>query len=116
MARSGARGVVSPVAVVAPGAMRVEGNRTARRSLLTYSHTLTHTRFRRTRTTGDAYPNYNVREYIRRRAREEFAKQGGGGKSLQAIREDLDVVKRQGAVYALYNRGPVVKSVMDLPK
>lgn len=77
---------------------------------------LTHTRFRRTRTTGDAYPNYNVREYIRRRAREEFAKQGGGGKSLQAIREDLDVVKRQGAVYALYNRGPVVKSVMDLPK
>jgi hypothetical protein len=96
--------------------MRVEGNRTARRSLLTYSHTLTHTRFRRTRTTGDAYPNYNVREYIRRRAREEFAKQGGGGKSLQAIREDLDVVKRQGAVYALYNRGPVVKSVMDLPK
>lgn len=65
---------------------------------------------------GNAYPNYNIREYVRRRAREEFSKQGAGNKSLEAIREDLDVVKRQSVVYGLYNRGPVVKSVMDLPK
>ena len=65
------------------------------------------------------YPNYNIREYIRRRAREEFSKQGSSGpdgKSVEAIREELDVVRRQGVVYGLYNRGPVVKSVMDLPK
>ena len=65
---------------------------------------------------GTSYPNYNIREYIRRRAREEFSKRGGEGKALEAIREDLEVVRRQGLVYSLYNRGPVVKSVMDLPK
>ena len=53
---------------------------------------------------------------MKRRAREDFSKQGASNKSLEAIREELDVVKRQGVVYGLYNRGPVVKSVMDLPK
>ena len=51
---------------------------------------------------------------MRRRAREDFSKEGTG-KSLAAIREELEVVRRQGVVYGLYNRGPVVKSVMDLP-
>ncbi len=63
---------------------------------------------------GKSYPNYNIREYVRRRAREDFSKEGSG-KSLAAIREELEVVRRQGVVYGLYNRGPVVKSVMDLP-
>ncbi|KAI8108395.1 hypothetical protein M9434_006421 [Picochlorum sp. BPE23] len=61
------------------------------------------------------YPNYNIREYIRRRAREEFRRSPKeSGEDITAIKADLDVVKRQGIVYSLYSRGS--KSVMDLPK
>lgn len=79
-----------------------------------FSHSHTHALCLSLCLAGNSFPNYNIREYVRRRAREEFSKEGTG-KSLAAIREELEVVRRQGVVYGLYNRGPVVKSVMDLP-
>lgn len=61
---------------------------------------------------GNSYPNYNIREYIRRRAREEFKKDSSSVShvDMASVRSQLDLVKRQGVVYSLYSRSS--KSVM----
>lgn len=59
--------------------------------------------------TGKSYPNYNIREYIRRRAREEFG-HPSSQMDLASVKNQLDLVKRQGIVYSLYSR--TSKSVM----
>ncbi|KAG2452468.1 hypothetical protein HYH02_002708 [Chlamydomonas schloesseri] len=67
---------------------------------------------------GKHFPNYNVREYIQRRAREGFhdgAKltDPAAVKSLLELgRQELEVVKRQSVVYGLYGRK--VKNVLEL--
>lgn len=116
--RSSTSNGMSVAARIGAHSARDGGGRVATRSELATSSSLFPHARTLTRTppplAGNSFPNYNIREYVRRRAREEFSKEGTG-KSLAAIREELDVVRRQGAVYSLYNRGPVVKSVMDLP-
>eukprot|EP00890_Picochlorum_soloecismus_P000083 jgi/Picsp_1/1075/NSC_04558-R1_pinus taeda anonymous locus 0_14360_01 genomic sequence len=59
------------------------------------------------------YPNYNIREYIRRKSKEEFRDTvSNSGKDLESIQSDLEVVKRQAVVYSLYARKE--KSIMDM--
>ncbi len=65
---------------------------------------------------GSAFPDYNVREYIRRRARDQF-RGGVAGESaptamLAQAKAELEVWKRQGVVYGLYNRPQ--RSIMEV--
>ena len=68
---------------------------------------------------GSAFPDYNVREYIRRRARDQFRAglTGADGSTpaaaaaLAEARAELEVWKRQGAVYGLYHRPQ--RSIME---
>ncbi|KAG2424381.1 hypothetical protein HXX76_014590 [Chlamydomonas incerta] len=67
---------------------------------------------------GKHYPNYNIREYIQRRAREGFHDAAkltdpSAVKSLLELgRQELEVVKRQSVVYGLYGRK--FKNVLEL--
>ncbi|KAL6785671.1 ISD11 [Auxenochlorella protothecoides x Auxenochlorella symbiontica] len=68
---------------------------------------------------GSGIPNYNIREYVKRRAGEKFRElpKGGSAEAVEAAFrrgcEELEVVKRQAVVYKLYARKQ--KSVMELP-
>jgi LYR motif-containing protein 4 len=59
---------------------------------------------------GKKFPNYNIREYILRRSKEDFHLNAGqhDATTVQALwskaLEDLEVVKRQSIVYKLYGR------------
>ncbi|GLC41610.1 hypothetical protein PLESTB_000696900 [Pleodorina starrii] len=67
---------------------------------------------------GRRFPNYNIREYIRRRAKEGFHEAASVtdpaavAALLQSGRQELEVVKRQSLVYQLYGRK--VKNVLEL--
>lgn len=67
---------------------------------------------------GRRFPNYNVREYIKRRAREGFEESASvtdpsAIKSLIAAgKQELEVAKRQSLVYQLYGRKH--KNVLEL--
>ncbi|KAL4535555.1 hypothetical protein Ndes2526B_g06445 [Nannochloris sp. 'desiccata'] len=61
------------------------------------------------------FPNYNVREYIRRRAKEAFSATPEASKAeelMQTARREYEVVKRQAVVFNLYARKQ--KNVMEL--
>eukprot|EP00850_Spirogloea_muscicola_P007813 SM000040S14825 [mRNA] locus=s40:556245:557278:- [translate_table: standard] len=63
------------------------------------------------------FPQYNVREYVRRRAGEGFRERAGDGPpaaaaAFAAARRELEVAERQAVLYRLY-AGPM-KSVMEL--
>jgi LYR motif-containing protein 4 len=68
--------------------------------------------------TGSKFPNYNIREYVRRRAREQFkeaSKVSDEGQLTELWskgKETIEMVKRQAVVYQLYARKQ--KSVMDM--
>lgn len=68
---------------------------------------------------GAKFPNYNIRQYVKRKAREDFElhkhdqKESVVAKVWASARSELDVVKRQALVYHLYARKQ--KSVMDIP-
>ena len=59
---------------------------------------------------GRAFPDYNVREYVKRRAREGFAANRAleASDAIAACMADgaaqLEVARRQAALYALYGR------------
>ncbi|EFJ48483.1 hypothetical protein VOLCADRAFT_74585 [Volvox carteri f. nagariensis] len=67
---------------------------------------------------GRRFPNYNIREYIQRRAKEGFQEAASitditaVDALLQSGRQELEVVKRQSLVYRLYGRK--VKNVLEL--
>lgn len=62
------------------------------------------------------FSNYNVREYVKRRTvdgfRDNHAAPGAAAAAYATGKEQLEVAKRQAAVYNLY--APRVKSIMDL--
>jgi len=68
--------------------------------------------------TGASFPDYNVREYIRRRARDQFRAgvAGGDAAALQPLltraTEELAVWRKQAAVYGLYHRPQ--RSIMEV--
>ncbi|BDA40397.1 probable LYR motif-containing protein 4 [Coccomyxa sp. Obi] len=68
---------------------------------------------------GAKFPNYNIREYVRRKAREGFRAHKGEtdaqklSELLQDAKQELEVVKRQSLVYSMYARKQ--KSIMDIP-
>lgn len=64
---------------------------------------------------GSKFPNYNIREFILRRAKDGFR----GSRSscnaqdlLKAAKEDLEVVRRQSVVYQMY--GSTTKNVLEM--
>mmetsp|Transcript_4149 Transcript_4149/g.10380 ORF Transcript_4149/g.10380 Transcript_4149/m.10380 type:complete len:92 (-) Transcript_4149:94-369(-) len=64
---------------------------------------------------GRKFNNYNIREYILRRAKEGFRAQLTGNQSeaaFSAAKEELQVVRRQSVVYQMYGRP--TKNVMEL--
>lgn len=67
---------------------------------------------------GRKFPNYNVREYIHRRAKEAFHEAASVSNPatvsslIKQAKEELELVKRQALVYALYARR--VKNVLEL--
>ncbi|KAE9605057.1 putative complex 1 LYR protein [Lupinus albus] len=73
------------------------------RSLLRVSHT---------------FPDYNIREYIKRRTIDAFRHNRNLSESLSISsafsegKSQLDVAKRQAVVYSLY--APPLKSIMEL--
>ncbi|GMH37363.1 hypothetical protein BSKO_05236 [Bryopsis sp. KO-2023] len=66
---------------------------------------------------GELFPQYNIREYIKRRAREGFEAQRKTTQpeaieaAWKKAKEDLEVAKRQAVVYSLFSRPQ--KSVME---
>ncbi|EIE26487.1 mitochondrial protein of LYR family [Coccomyxa subellipsoidea C-169] len=68
---------------------------------------------------GAKFPNYNIREYVRRKAMEGFRAHKGEtdeqtvSELVQDAKTELEVVKRQSMVYSLYARQQ--KSIMDIP-
>eukprot|EP00884_Botryococcus_braunii_P008670 jgi/Botrbrau1/17804/Bobra.0127s0053.1 len=65
---------------------------------------------------GSKFPNYNVREYVKRKTREQFrlpeAPEAVDGQWQKGL-ADFELVRRQAIVYSLYQRKH--KSIMDLP-
>eukprot|EP00894_Picocystis_sp_ML_P001965 jgi/Pico_ML_1/52482/g3181.t1 len=66
---------------------------------------------------GTKFKNYNVREYTLRKVKEEFRKHRNDvgeevERALKKGKEQLEVAKRQVAVYQLY--APAQLSIMDL--
>ncbi|GIL82816.1 hypothetical protein Vretimale_8186 [Volvox reticuliferus] len=67
---------------------------------------------------GRRFPNYNIREYVQRRAKEGFHEAASitdpvaAESLLQYGRKELEIVKRQSFVYQLYGRK--VKNVLEL--
>lgn len=68
---------------------------------------------------GRKFPNYNVREYVKRRAQEGFHQHAGESEAAavqklwEKAQSDLDLVRRQATVYTLFARKH--KSIMDMP-
>ncbi|MCO5596061.1 hypothetical protein L7F22_050127 [Adiantum nelumboides] len=64
------------------------------------------------------FPDYNMREYVKRRSRQGFHQNHGvSSPELAATafgkgREFLEVAKRQAVVYCLY--APKIKNIMEL--
>ncbi|KAG6545456.1 hypothetical protein Mapa_013056 [Marchantia paleacea] len=64
------------------------------------------------------FPNYNIREYVKRRAKEGFREcqsitdPAAAATAFANGKLQLEVAKRQSVVYSLY--APRVKSIMDL--
>lgn len=67
--------------------------------------------------TASTWENYNFREYIKRRVKEDFAahKHETDPTRLQAFvaaaRENLSIVKRQGTIQNMYNQDKLVLEV-----
>ncbi|KAG2490881.1 hypothetical protein HYH03_010798 [Edaphochlamys debaryana] len=67
---------------------------------------------------GKRFPNYNLRDFIQRRAKESFRESAGvtDPSAVQSLlkrgREELELVKRQSTVYGLYGRK--FKNVLEL--
>lgn len=67
---------------------------------------------------GRKFSNYNVREYVSRRAREAFRehRQVADPEAVERLigraREQLEVARRQVVVYSLF--APRLRSIMDL--
>jgi hypothetical protein len=67
---------------------------------------------------GRNFPNYNIRHYIQRRAKEDFhaltknTDTAAAEAAWQKAKGELDVWKRQSVVYGLYGRRG--KTVMEL--
>jgi hypothetical protein len=63
---------------------------------------------------GRQYRDYNMREYIQRRVRDEFkananlSDAGQIDKCLDKARFELEVVRRQSTISRLYNHGKLV--------
>lgn len=59
---------------------------------------------------GSKFPNYNIREYIKRRVRDGFRElqgvrdAGTVDRAMARGKEELEVVRRQAMVYQLYGR------------
>ena len=70
--------------------------------------------------TGRTFPNYNIREFVLRKTRQEYRRNkdiqdpGAIIKALAAAINDLEVAKRQAVVYSLF--APSLKSIMDVGK
>ncbi|CAK0787976.1 hypothetical protein CVIRNUC_011198 [Coccomyxa viridis] len=65
---------------------------------------------------GSKFPNYNVREYVLRRAKQDFRQHRDDADNAAVVKEAkhfLEVVKRQAVVYSMYARKH--KSIMDIP-
>lgn len=68
--------------------------------------------------TARRFPSYNVREYVKRRSKEGFRRNRGLGEEAQVRaalaegRKQLEVARRQAAVYSLF--APSLKSIMEL--
>lgn len=64
------------------------------------------------------FPNYNIREYVKRRVKEEFRENISAtdpavvAKAYAHGQQSLQVARRQSVVYALY--APRTKSIMDI--
>ncbi|KAH7288915.1 hypothetical protein KP509_31G049600 [Ceratopteris richardii] len=63
------------------------------------------------------FPNYNIREYVKRRSRQGFLQNQNIAPELATAifsegKQLLEVAKRQTVVYSLY--APEVKNVMEL--
>ncbi|ACO64161.1 predicted protein [Micromonas commoda] len=65
------------------------------------------------------FSNYNVREYFKRRVREEFEKNANlvgeeAAAALAKAKKDLAVIDRQVQVYSLY--GSELRSVLEITR
>ena len=71
--------------------------------------------FRRTMKCARRFKDYNVREYLVRRARERFREPTESGEQKEAqlrkAKEELSWMERQEKVYGMYGSG--VRSVLD---
>eukprot|EP00898_Chlorokybus_atmophyticus_P007403 jgi/Chlat1/7664/Chrsp64S07131 len=71
--------------------------------------------FRAFMRTARRFSNYNIREYVRRRAREDFREKGASPEELsrrfEQGKSDLAVAQRQSIIYHLYAGK---RSVMEL--
>lgn len=67
---------------------------------------------------GRKFPNYNIREYIKRRSKEEFHANADLCDPAvlvtlwQGAKQQLEVVRKQSLVYNLYGRK--VKNILEL--
>ncbi|KGN64034.1 hypothetical protein Csa_014098 [Cucumis sativus] len=74
--------------------------------------------FRSLLRTARQFPDYNIREYIKRRTIDSFRENQtlSDASSISSVyaggRAQLEVAKRQAIVYSLY--APKVKSIMDV--
>ena len=68
--------------------------------------------------TGKKFPNYNIREFVLRKTRQEFRinrdiqEAESVTKALAEARKELEVAKRQAVVYSMF--APSLKSIMDI--
>ncbi|KAK9805379.1 hypothetical protein WJX73_008563 [Symbiochloris irregularis] len=68
---------------------------------------------------GQKFPNYNIRQYVKRKTQADFRAHQGEQDSellaqiLSSAKAELEVVRRQALVFHLYARKQ--KSVMDIP-
>ncbi|CAL5225167.1 g7948 [Coccomyxa viridis] len=65
---------------------------------------------------GSKFPNYNVREYVLRRTKQDFRahrEDADASGFLSEAKDALEIVKRQAVVYSTYARKH--KSIMDIP-
>ena len=68
--------------------------------------------------TGKKFPNYNIREFVLRKTRQEFRRNRDLQeaelitKAIAEAKKELEVARRQAVVYSLF--APSLKSIMDI--